>query len=81
MKKVLIAAASALTLVASFGYATAQPAPENRPSTTMQKDGGHSGLRNYEYRARQPIYTGRSVAVTPYRLHRRDEDGGRYYNR
>ena len=47
----------------------------------MQKDGGHSGLRNYEYRARQPIYTGRSVAVTPYRLRRRDEGGGRYYNR
>ncbi|HVB89343.1 MAG TPA: hypothetical protein VND97_04005 [Beijerinckiaceae bacterium] len=56
--KILAACAGLALLAASTSLAIAQPAPENRPSTTMQKNGGPTDMNS----SKRPM-TGRSVAA------------------
>lgn len=74
MKTLTIAAASFLSAAAWASYAAAQPAPENLPSTYMQRDGGSSGSPALDYGPQ--IYTGRSVWVAPYDAGPLYEDDG-----
>jgi hypothetical protein len=71
-KTFIVAAAASVSLLGSLGVAAAA-APENRPSTTMDKDGGRSGMDPQVYHGRLPPYVheGRSVAVRHRHFHHR----------
>ena len=63
MRSVKICAAAAM-LAASAGFAVAQPAPENRPSTAMQPSG-----RTVKMNSHTRFQSGRSVAGPTMRAH------------
>jgi hypothetical protein len=73
-KSAFITAVGSTMLLASLGLTAAQAAaPENRPSTTMEKDGGHSDLNMKTTKGRLPpyVHTGRSVYRAPHHHYRR----------